>query len=52
LGCGPSADTEHFISAPVRHDGAVLGFLSVYRLSLRSRIRSVMTTWSKSLPTG
>jgi signal transduction histidine kinase/PAS domain-containing protein len=31
LGCPPSADVEHFISAPVRHDGAVLGFLSVYR---------------------
>jgi PAS domain S-box-containing protein len=31
LGCPPSLDIQHFISAPVRHDGAVLGYLSVYR---------------------
>ena len=31
LGCQPSGDIEHFISAPVRHGGAVLGYLSVYR---------------------
>jgi PAS domain S-box-containing protein len=31
LGCPPGRDIEHFISAPVRHDGAVLGYLSVYR---------------------
>jgi signal transduction histidine kinase len=31
LGCYPGADIEHFISAPIRHDGAVSGFLSVYR---------------------
>jgi len=31
LGFPPTTDIEHFISAPVRHDGAVLGFLTVYR---------------------
>jgi signal transduction histidine kinase len=31
LGCRPSADIVHFISAPVRHDGVVLGQLCVYR---------------------